>query len=457
MLKSIIIGMLVFCSTYFIPIGYSQNTESRETHLTIYTQNLGVVNEKRKVFLPEGASILNFEDIPTQIVSNSIILNFEGEVFQQSLNFDVANLPSFLEKSIGTEISAISPQGQILKGTLLHYSENSIVIKDDKGYIIIVPDAKNYTIYSPIQIENLTLKPSISWLVKPKKFGTNTINWTYQTDGISWDANYNAILDDKENKITLRCWANIVNNSGASFVNSEVNLVSGAINIISPIAYDFSTMRAEGAALNVSSKPTTEQIFEYYSFKVPQKITIKNKESKLIKLFESNNIPIQKTYTFALYDCYNCQKITDNPSVKISFKNNEKNNLGYPLPKGLANFYKSTNNKLELIGQSSVSYVPQNENFQGIIGKAFDIVVESQMIESQRISDRVIQKTIKVIVRNHKKENISLELTFSASGFVELVQSNVKPSSTQSSLLTFEIPANPNDANELTFTVRITN
>ncbi len=457
MLKFIIIGMLVFCSIYFIPIVYSQNTENRETYLTIYTQNLGVVNEKRKVSLLEGVSTLKFEDIPTQIIPNSIILNFEGEVFQQSLNFDIVNLPSFLEKSIGTEINARSPQGQIVKGTLLYYSENSVVIRDDKGDIVIIPDIQNYTIYSPIQIENLTLKPSISWLVKPKKFGTNTINWTYQTGGISWDANYNAILDDKENKITLQCWANIINKSGASFVNSEVNLVSGAINIVSPNVYNLPMMKRESEALSVGLEPATEQLFEYYFFKIPQKITIKNKESKLIKLFESNNISIQKSYTFTIYDCYNCEKITGNPSIKISFKNNEKNNLGYPLPKGLVNFYKSTNNKLELIGQSSVSYVPQNEDFQGIIGKAFDIVVESQVVESQRISDRVTQKTFKVKIRNHKKENISFELTFSGSGFVELVKSNIKPSSTQSNLLTFEIPANSNETNELTFTVRITN
>jgi hypothetical protein len=457
MLKFIIVAISVFFSGYFIPKGFSQNTENRETHLTIYTQDLGVVNEKRKVSLPEGISTLTFEDIPTQIVSNSIILNFEGEVFQQSLNFDIANLPLFLEKSIGTEISARSPQGQIVKGTLLYYSENSIAMKDDKGDIVLIPDIQNYTIYSPIQIENLTLKPSIAWLVKPKKPGTNTINWTYQTGGISWNANYNAILNDKENKITLQCWANIVNNSGASFVNSEVNLVSGAINVVSPNVYNSPTMKRGYEALSVGSEPATEQLFEYYSFNVPQKVTIKNRESKLIKLFESNNIPIQRTYTFTIYDCYNCQKITDNPSIKISFKNTEKNNLGYPLPKGLVNFYKSTNNKLELIGQSSVSYVPQNEEFQGIIGKAFDIVVESQMIESQRISDRVIQKTIKVNIRNHKKENIVLEIIFSGSGFVELIKSTIKPTSTQSSLLTFEIPANSNETNELTFTVRITN
>lgn len=447
----------MFFSGYFTPNGYSQNTENRETYLTIYTQNLGVVNEKRKISLPEGISTLKFEDIPTQIVSNSIILNFEGEVFQQSLNFDLANLPLFLEKSIGAEISAISPQGQIIKGILLYYSENSIAIKDDKGYIILVPDAKNYTIYSPVQIENLTFKPSISWLVKPKKFGTNTINWTYQTGGISWEANYNAILDDKENKLTLQCWANVVNNSGASFADADIKLVSGTPNIISPKTFNSINMKREAESMSTGFEPTTEQLFEYYSFKVPQKVTIKDKESKLIRLFESNNIPIQKTYTFTLYDCYNCQKITDNPDIKISFKNNEKNNLGYPLPKGLVNYYKATNNRLELIGQSSVSYVPKNEDFQGIIGKAFDIVVESQVVESQRISDRVTQKTIKVKVRNHKKENTSLELTFLGLGSVELVQSNIKPTLTQSNLLTFEIPANSNGANELIFTVRITN
>lgn len=457
MLKFILIAILLFCSVYFIPIGHSQNTGNRETHLTIYTQNLGVVNEKRSVSLSEGINILKFEDIPTQIVSNSIILNFEGEVFQQSLNFDIANLPFFLEKSIGAEISALSPNGQIVKGILLYYSENSIAIKDDKGYIILIPDVKNYTIYSPIQMENLTFKPSVSWLVKPKKFGANTISWTYQTGGISWEANYNAILDDKENKITLQCWANIINNSGASFFNSDVKLVSGTINIISPKVYNFIDLKREGEAMSVGSEPVTEQLFEYYSFIVPHKVTIENKESKLIKLFESNNIAIQKSYTLTIYDYYSYQKTTDNPNIKILFKNNEKNNLGYPLPKGLVNFYKSTNNKLELIGQSSTSYVPKNEDFQGVIGKAFDIVVESQVVESQRISDRVVQKTIKVKTRNHKKENVTLELTFSTSGFVEIVKSDIKPSSIQSGLLTFEIPTSSNDISELTFTVRITN
>src|SRR5687768_183535 len=74
------------------------------------------------------------------------------------------------------------------------------------------------------------------WNVQSEFDGAATIQITYFTSGIMWNADYVAIADAAEKNLRLDGFVRVHNNSGEEYEDAQVRLVVGTINLVEKIA-----------------------------------------------------------------------------------------------------------------------------------------------------------------------------------------------------------------------------
>src|SRR5262249_49860726 len=68
-------------------------------------------------------------------------------------------------------------------------------------------------------------QPSLLWRVDTAKPGKHTVLVSYRADGMSWTADYTAVLDEAGKALDFSAWAMVKNATGASYDGAELTLV----------------------------------------------------------------------------------------------------------------------------------------------------------------------------------------------------------------------------------------
>src|SRR5207244_9014274 len=75
--------------------------------------------------------------------------------------------------------------------------------------------------------ENLYSKPTLVWLLDNAREGEQTVEASYLTGDMNWNADYVLTVAADQKVADLNGWVTIVNNSGTAFKNSRLQLVEG--------------------------------------------------------------------------------------------------------------------------------------------------------------------------------------------------------------------------------------
>jgi len=70
------------------------------------------------------------------------------------------------------------------------------------------------------------------WHINSELATQATVEITYFTSGISWQADYLGILDQKGNRMDLDSFVTVTNLSGEDYNNAQIRLVIGKINLV---------------------------------------------------------------------------------------------------------------------------------------------------------------------------------------------------------------------------------
>ena len=166
------------------------------------------------------------------------------------------------------------------------------------------------------------------------------------------------------------------------------------------------------------STVSERQFFDYHLYSVNGTIDeINDKQTKQIKLFDPENIEINKTYTYDI--SADILGVEDTIPISISLlfnntKDNNNNGLGIPLPSGIMRIYKQyddqkeKNEDLIFIGEDSISHTPTNENITLNVGNAFDIVGQTSLVAESNPSDEINIKTFNVTLKNRSNQSATV-------------------------------------------------
>jgi hypothetical protein len=448
--------------------------------LTIYNQNFGVVREKRNVDVKEKTGTIQFTDVASQIDGTSVqfksLTDPNATVLEQNYEYDLVSADKLLEKYIDKQITVLTKDGSRYSGSLQSFDANQLVIRQDgeKAGIVMVQRGDNV---KDIQFgalpEGLITKPTLVWKLATEKVGQQLIEVAYQTAGINWQADYNAILNPNDTKLDLGGWVTINNQSGATYKDAKLKLIAGDVRRVQQPQVFTATAARKFAVNDALGGFEEKAFFEYHLYTLGRPATVAQNQTKQIELLKAADVPVKKVF---LYDGapqyrfygglnedanYGSDNSNKKVNVVVEVKNSKENNLGMALPKGKMRLYKrdEADGSLEFIGEDEIDHTPKDETVKLHIGDAFDIVGERKRTDFHvDVNAHVITESFEIRVRNHKTEPVEVlvkETLYRWNNW-EITESNQKWTKYDANTIHFPVKVEKDGEQVITYTVRYT-
>ncbi len=446
--------------------------------LTVYNQNLSLIREERTIKIPSGLNRMIIPDIPATIDGTSLHFSSLTEptsvrILEQNYQYDLVSQAKLLEKYIGKEVEFVrlneeTKKEYIVKGKLISSSFSGGLVAEIDGKIEINPAGR---LVLPSLPEGLILKPQLEWLVENTKAGEHKIEISYLAGQLSWNANYVALLNKDDSKLDLTGWVTLTNNSGTSFRTAGLKLVAGDVNIVRQ-EFDRARPMMELQAKTAEPQFAQTELFEYKLYTLKRRTDLNNNETKQIELVSGKNVTSKKVFIYdGLSDQWRYwyrnysyrdqasfgQQSNQKVGVFVTFKNDEKSGLGIPLPKGKIRVYKRDDDgKEQFIGEDLIDHTPKDEELRLYLGNAFDIVGERVQKDFKSISKRVVEETIQIKIRNHKKEAVEVQIYEHPWRWSEweIVKFSTNFEKVDQSTIKFPIKVGKDEEIEVTYTIR---
>jgi hypothetical protein len=404
----------------------------------VYAPGYGVVRELRKMSLIAGLNRLEFTDVasgidPTTVSFQSLTAPDSTSVLEQNFEYDLTNADKLLQKYLdrhvvltltqaGTSKTPVPP----ISGKLLSSAGGSYIVQtDDPMLPLAIVSSQNVTsVRLADSGTKLVSKPTLNWKVSSKTPGRHEVLVTYQTDGLTWRADYNLLLSENENTADLSAWVTMLNSSGIAFPEAKLKLVAGNVQrFISPDRANRSpvanTLFAGGAA-TADSGFKEKGFFEYHLYTLGRATTLANNSTKQIELFPpKTGVPVEKVYVYYGIPTDQQAQVLQSPQTDrtfgtetnkridlyVRFKNAEANHLGSPLPAGRMRVYKTdpADGNREFVGEDVIQHTPKDEEVLVRLGTAFDLVGERIQTDYQD-TPHTITESFRITVRNHKDQ-----------------------------------------------------
>ena len=148
--------------------------------------------------------------------------------------------------------------------------------------------------------EGLITKPTLVWKLATEKVGEQLIEVAYQTGGINWQADYNAVLNAKDTALDLGGWVTINNQSGATYKDAKLKLIAGDVRRVRqpvPIGGMRDLDLAQGM-LKEAAGFEEKAFFEYHLYTLGRPATVAQNQTKQIELLKAADVPVKKVYLY---------------------------------------------------------------------------------------------------------------------------------------------------------------
>lgn len=449
----------------------------------------GVVKEVRKVSLKSGYNELRFTDVAEFIdpttVSFADLTDPETAVLEQNFQFDLVSpgkiFEKYIDREIGYEIDADGGK-QTAQYKLLSVNQGRLVVLTPDGLRFLDPTDQNIKIAS--LPEELITKPTLLWKLDAVKEGEHTIRTTYQTNGITWRADYSLILNADDTRADLGAWVSLMNLSGAAYRNARLKLIAGDVQRVRDDNYTYNGMAQSDIAQSMGGGRARafeeKSFFEYHLYTLPRRTDVLANTTQQIMLFPTaRDAGVEKVLVY--YGLPNAARwaVFPNPmtdrafgvesntkvDMYIRFLNSKDNNLGMPLPKGKVRVYKldeqgvDADGTLEFIGEDLIDHTPKDEKVLVKVGQAFDVVGERKQLDfNMNTAGKTIIEKIHVQLRNRKDEPAKVIIKENLYRWVtwEITEKSDAFEKIDSRTIHFEVTLPPNTEKTVTYTVKYT-
>lgn len=423
--------------------------------VTIYNNDLALVRDTKTIKLVKGIQSVEVDNVASKIDATSVLPKFLSNankinILEQNFDFDLVNPEKLLSKYIGENIE-IERTGEDKRGKLtgkLLAIYGGLVLQTENK-LILNPQGEISLSKLP---EDLRLKPTLVWLLESEVEGNNQLEISYQTSGISWNADYVLVTNEKDTLADITGWVTINNNCGATFKDTKLKLVAGDINRVSQDRYAGKRLMALPMAMQTDEANSSFQeksFFEYHIYELQRKSTLKDKEIKQIEFISAKNIPIKKVFT------YNADLDPKKIKVSLDFKNSKENNLGIPLPKGRIRVSKYDADSIEFIGEDNIDHTAKDAKLSIDIGNAFDIT-GTKTQTNNRTENKTSYQSFSIKIKNSKDIPVEVNIveTLNAWSNWEIKENSSPFTKKDKSTVEFLITVPANAEKEVTYTVK---
>jgi hypothetical protein len=276
--------------------------------------------------------------------------------------------------------------------------------------------------------DDSVLQPTLSWKLFADQTADFEAQLSYLTRGMSWKADYNLVLPEQGDSVTLAGWVSVENNTGKTFEAAKIKLIAGDVNKVEEgrpqVAFDNYAM----AELRGAKAPQVEEkkFDEFHMYALPLATTLRDGETKQVEFVRAEGVATKKLYVYdgarlpRNWHNFGGVNANDNygqnaqPDVAIyrELKNTEANGLGLPFPAGRIRFYRmDSDGQLEFTGENTIGHTPKDETIRVYLGNAFDLVGERKRTSFYRHPNQdLLRETFEIELRNRGEEPVTVQV-----------------------------------------------
>jgi hypothetical protein len=395
---------------------------------------MALVKDQRMILhLQKGDNLVKFTDVAATIDPTSVRLVSDTDplgtkVVEQNFEFDLASADALLKRSLEQKIRCVGRKdGAVYEGYLLSYDNASIVLADRKPSDD--PKAarpKTETIsrdrLQAIRLDHkpadLYTRPTLVWKLRTGRPGDHLTTLTYLCGDAVWRADYVAVVRRSEaagDTLDLKAWVTIDNRSGTTYEKAGLKLIAGDVNRVrdpwAPVVDAAKRGRLgnllyfEQDKLGLELRKFVEKgFFEYKLYTLNQPSTIKDRQIKQLSLFQAEDVKARRRYV-----CRSEEGGNLHPEVQLLVKNEKKNHLGRPLPKGMVALMAiDADGDTQLVGRQQIDHTAKDEELKLEMGRAFDVVYAYRVVTTERPGPKRMIRTYEFRIRNHKPYEIQV-------------------------------------------------
>ncbi|QDX28250.1 DUF4139 domain-containing protein [Sphingomonas suaedae] len=370
-----------------------------DVSVTIYNNNLALVQDKREMRLPAGKSKQDFPDVSGQIRPETVTIAAPGAtIVEQNFDFDLLTPESLMEKAVGQSVTVVR-NGQSLPAKVLAYNDGTVV--EIGGRIEVL--GKDDRVIFPSLPPSLRARPTLSVTLDADATGSRPVTLSYLTYGMGWKSDYVALFDEKAGKIDVQGWLTLTNRSGTTYSNANTLLVAGAVG--------GGSRGASSAMVPGTETAGRERIGDFYVYPIAGRVTIAERQQKQVSFLDVAGAPAAKAYAYK-NPWLGRQDQARSVDTVLRFSSSAEGGLGDALPAGTVRIYmRDARGAPQFIGENAIPHTPMGSRIAIKTGEAFDVKVKAVVQTRERVSSSKWRTTMVYTLTNARPEAVVVELS----------------------------------------------
>ncbi|MCO8029119.1 DUF4139 domain-containing protein [Brevundimonas diminuta] len=434
--------------------------------LTVYNQNIALVEDVRNLNVPAGRSRQEFPGVSASIRPETVGLSGRGlSVVEQNFDYDLLTPGKLMESAVGNEIGIVRTN----PGSGAQATERARVLAANQGVVLQIGDrievlrddgVPTRVIFDRVP-QNLRPRPTLSVTLDAEGAGRRETTLSYLTSGLTWKADYVARFDEKAGKLDLTGWVTLTNNSGATFSNAQTRVVAGDVNLIGNQGGGYNPRQpVRGGSLrgNGTQSGGEGALADVYVYPLPEAVTVANNQTKQVGLIDAAGVPATKRY-LRVINGFSTAEQPIAAEVGVIFANGS-GAAARALPAGVIRVYvKDEAGEPRFIGESQVDHSPAGSEIVVTTGDAFDVTVQPRLVSSERVSRRLVDYSrtryaMEYTVRNARPEPVTVEVRQRGLGRdTELTDQSIEGEMRDARTVVWRVPVPANGETKLTATI----
>jgi hypothetical protein len=387
-------------------------TAQGEVSVTIYNNNLALVQDRRQLEIGANRSRLEFPDVSAQIRPETVTLTGPGiGIVEQNFDFDLLSPQALMQKAVGETVTIVRTnpangqetreRARILAangGVVMQIGERIEVLRDDGLPVRVIFDRVP---------ENLRARPTLSVTVQSDHGGRRPVTLTYLTPGLAWSADYVALFDEANGRMDVQGWITLTNNSGTPYINANTLLVAGGVGP----GQQGPTYGQQGPLRQAGTQSAgRERLGDFYLYPLPERTTIANRQTKQVSFLDVANTPAVRAYEYTNGWLGTAEQPQSANSV-LRFSTSRDQGLGDALPAGTVRVYqRDARGNPQFVGESAIGHTPMGSELALTTGEAFDVKVKPTVERRERINSERWRTTMRYVVTNARPNAVTVDL-----------------------------------------------
>lgn len=367
-------------------VGEPDATAQGEVAVTIYNNNLALVQDVRELDIAGGRSRIEFPDVSAQIRPETLSFYAPNTIIiEQNFDFDLLTPTKMMEKAIGQTVTLIRTnpatgaekreRAKVLStagGVVIQIGNRIEVLRDDGLPVRVIFDRVP---------PNLRARPTLSVNLQSTRAGRRPASIRYLTPGLGWSADYVALYNEGNDSIDMQGWVTLTNNTGTTFHRADTLLVAGNPNSRGSRRNNNRNMVRPG-----TEAADRERLGDFYLYPISGRTTIANAQTKQVSFLDVQGVPARKVYARTVGWLRNDPQ-PRNVASEIAFSSSRDQGLGDALPAGTVRFYqRDSQGTPQFIGENNIGHTPMGSELSLKTGDAFDILVQAEVEKRERIT-----------------------------------------------------------------------